>query len=156
MSETHSTRPYLIRAIHEWALDCGWTPQVLVATNQEGVQVPPGYARDDRITFNLHPQAVRGLELGNEWILFDARFGGKRYAVSIPVGAVLAVFTKENGEGIAFQDESGAQPPAAAADLAPGETGTPKPADPAPGGGDDPRPAGGPRRGGAPHLRRVK
>lgn len=136
MTAERSTRPYLIRALHEWALDCGYTPQIAVDATVAGVQVPHAFVRDGQIVLNVHPQAVHQLELGNDTISFFARFGGKSEPVVIPVRAVLAIYARENGRGIQFPaEESGTEPPPAP---------TP-PATPAP-------PA--PTRG--PHLRRVK
>ena len=102
-----ATRPYLIRAIHEWAVDNNLTPHVLVDTTVVGVKAPAGYARGGRITFNIHPQAVMDLSLGNEWLLFSARFGGNSFAVEIPEKAVLAIYARETGRGIFFQGEDG-------------------------------------------------
>jgi stringent starvation protein B len=111
MAEITTTRPYLIRAIFDWALDNGLTPHVLVDASAAGARVPPGYAQEGKITLNIHPQAVQGLELGKEWIMFSARFSGRSVAIEIPVSAVLAVFARENGQGFFFQEA-----PATAAD----------------------------------------
>ncbi|MBI5612659.1 MAG: ClpXP protease specificity-enhancing factor [Gammaproteobacteria bacterium] len=112
-----ATRPYLIRAIHEWAVDNNLTPHVLVDATIVGVKVPPGYARGGRITFNIHPQAVKDLSLGNDWLLFSARFGGNSFSVEIPAKAVLAIYARETGRGIFFQgeddDTAAGRPPAA-------------------------------------------
>lgn len=104
-------RPYLLRAVHEWALDNGYTPHVLVDAAVEGVIVPNAYVRDGRITLNIHPQAVHQLDLGNDRVSFFARFGGQSLGVDIPIHAVLAVFARENGRGVFFQDEPGETPP---------------------------------------------
>ena len=121
MSE-RSTRPYLIRALHEWALDSDLTPQLAVDVNQPGVQVPPGYAKDGQIVLNVHPRAVHQLELGNDTITFFGRFGGKSEPVVVPVRAVLAIYARENGRGIQFPpEEGGTEPPS-----------TPTPETPAP------------------------
>lgn len=104
MADEIPTRPYLIRAIYEWAVDNAYTPQLLVDVGFEGVQVPPGYAQDGRISLNIHPDAVRQLELGKEWISFSARFSGQSYAVRVPVIAVQAIFARESGRGFYFQD----------------------------------------------------
>jgi len=103
MSEFSSRRPYLIRALYEWILDNDCTPHLLVATDVPGVDVPQQFVTEEgRITINISANAVRGLELGNQWILFSARFGGRSHAVSIPPGAVLALYARENGEGMLF------------------------------------------------------
>lgn len=113
MTPNHpSTRPYLIRAIHQWAVDNNLTPHVLVDASVVGVKVPPGFVSEGRITLNIHPQAVKNLEMGNEWLLFSARFGGNSFSVEVPAAAVLAVFVRESGRGIFFQDESEVAPPA--------------------------------------------
>ena len=106
-----STRPYLIRALHEWALDSGFTPQIAVDATQTGVQVPLSYVRDGQITLNLHPQAIQGLTIGNDAITFQARFGGVSQAVNVPVNAVLAIFARENGRGMQFPREEGSSAP---------------------------------------------
>lgn len=113
-----STRPYLIRALHQWALDSGLTPQIAVDATQPGVQVPSGYVRDGQIVLNIHPQAVHQLDLGNETITFSARFDSRSEFVTIPVLAVLAVFARENGRGIQFPsgDEGNEPPPAPTTD----------------------------------------
>lgn len=110
MPEISTKRPYLIRAIFDWALDNGLTPHVLVNTKIPGVKIPAGHAPEGKITLNLHPQAVQGLELGKEWIMFSARFSGRRFGVEIPVSAVMAIFARENGQGFVFQEETSALP----------------------------------------------
>ena len=99
------TRPYLIRAIREWAMDNGLTPQLLVDAGVDGIVIPEGHVRDGKIVLNVHSQAVKALELGNEFIMFSARFGGTSYAINLPIQSVLAVFARENGQGISFQEE---------------------------------------------------
>ncbi len=106
MSTATSTRPYLIRAIYEWAVDNGLTPHLLVDAGAEGVNVPSAHVRDGKIALNIHPQAVHALELGKEYLLFSARFSGQSFDVVVPVGAVLAIFARENGHGFFFQEES--------------------------------------------------
>jgi stringent starvation protein B len=107
-----SRRPYLIRAIYEWVVDNGLTPYLLVAANAQGIQAPPGYAQEERLTLNVNPQAVRGLELGNDMISFTARFGGQPFQVVVPPGAVLALYARENGEGMLFgEEETPPEPP---------------------------------------------
>lgn len=100
-----SRRPYLIRAIYDWVLDNGYTPYLLVAAEEPDVSVPTQYVGDDgKIVMNLSPTAVRGLDLGNDVVTFEARFSGTPHAVYIPAGAVLAVYAKETGEGMLFGD----------------------------------------------------
>ena len=102
MPEILTKRPYLIRAIFDWALDNGLTPHVLVNTTVAGVKIPAGHAPEGKITLNIHPQAVQALELGKEWIMFSARFSGRRFGVEIPMAAVMAIFARENGQGFRF------------------------------------------------------
>ena len=99
-----STRPYLIRAIYEWTIDNGLTPQVRVNTEIENVVVPLEYVKDDQIVLNIHPQSVKALELGNEFLMCSARFSGKPFEVCVPVFAVMAIYARENGVGIVFED----------------------------------------------------
>lgn len=122
----NSLKPYLLRALYDWAVDYGLTPQVLVDVKAGGeeVIVPAAQVKDGRIALNIHPRAVAHLEMGNERLAFSARFGGKPFAVRVPVAAVTAIFCRENGQGIAFQaGEDGATPPAGNAADAPGESG---------------------------------
>ena len=100
-----STRPYLIRAIREWVMDNGLTPQLLVDAGVDGIVIPEGYVQDGKIVLNVHTEAVKALELGNEFITFSARFGGTSYAINLPIQSVLAVIARENGQGIFFQGE---------------------------------------------------
>lgn len=100
-----SSRPYLIRALHEWIIDNGLTPHIVVNAEREDVQVPARYIEDGKIILNVAPQAVRGLSLGNGAIEFSARFAGTSFQIDVPVGAVLAVYAKENGVGMTFQEE---------------------------------------------------
>ena len=107
-----SSRPYLIRAIHEWILDNDLTPHIVVDADAEGVLVPPEYVKDGQISLNISVAAVHGLSMDNDWIMFAARFGGKSFEVSVPIGAVLAIFAKENGAGMSFgEDEHQDDPP---------------------------------------------
>ncbi|MEK6807144.1 MAG: ClpXP protease specificity-enhancing factor SspB [Pseudomonadota bacterium] len=110
-----SRRPYLIRAIVDWAADNRLTPHLLVAADAPGVIVPLEHVKEGRITLNISGYAVQGLDLRSEPFMFSARFSGKPFTVEIPSGAVLAVFAQENGEGVVFGEieTSGApvQPP---------------------------------------------
>lgn len=104
-----STRPYLLRAIHEWMLDNGLTPQLIVDANSDQVQVPRQYVEDGRIVLNIADSAVRNLSLGNEQVEFHARFGGAPFQLCIPLQQVLAIVARENGAGMSFADEPTAQ-----------------------------------------------
>ena len=105
MATTASLRPYLLRAVYQWAVDSGFTPHVLVNAVSDGVQVPQAYVKDGQITLNVHPNAVQRLEMDNDQIQFSARFGGQTFSVVAPMSAVLAVFARETGRGLFFQDE---------------------------------------------------
>ncbi len=100
-----STKPYLIRAIREWAIDNGVTPQILVDAEIENVSVPPAYVQDGKIVLNIHDRAVNSIELNNEWVLFSARFGGVEHHIEVPVKAVLAIYARENGQGLFFKSD---------------------------------------------------
>lgn len=99
---SRSRRPYLIRAIYEWAMDNGYTPHMLVAADYPGVIVPREHVQEGRITLNISAMAVQNLDLKSDPIWFSARFSGSPFDVQVPPGAVLAVFARENGEGIVF------------------------------------------------------
>lgn len=98
-------RPYLFRAIYDWALDNGFTPHVVINASAAGVIVPAGFVRDGRITLNIHPQAIQQFVYDNEGVAFSARFNGAPFEVFIPMIAVVAVFAKENGRGMFFPEE---------------------------------------------------
>ena len=99
------TRPYLIRAIRDWAMDNGLTPQLLVDAGVDGIVIPGSHVKDGKIVLNVHTQAVKALELGNEFITFSARFGGTSHAINLPIQAVLAIFARENLLGLYFQED---------------------------------------------------
>ena len=99
-----SSRPYLLRAVYEWIADNDLTPQIVVDAQREQVRVPAAYVREGKIVFNISPNAVRGLSLGNEWVEFSARFGGAPFDVVVPVHAVLAIMARENGTGMSFPE----------------------------------------------------
>ena len=110
-----SHRPYLIRAIREWAIDNHLTPQLLVDAELDGVEVPAEFVEEGQIVLNISPQAVDHLEMGNEYIPFSARFRGVSRSVLVPVDAVLAVFDRESRQGMSFPSvpELGDDAPAA-------------------------------------------
>lgn len=99
---TVSTKPYLVRAIWEWCVDQGFTPY-LAALVDENTRVPPGYARDGQIVLNLAADATGQLQMENEYISFQARFGGAAHSLVIPVANVIAIYARENGQGMAFE-----------------------------------------------------
>jgi stringent starvation protein B len=106
-----SNRPYLLRALYEWIGDNRMTPHILVDAGAAGVDVPEQAVQKGKVILNIDQAAVRDLELGNEWLTFNARFSGRQFNVSVPVEAVLAIYSKENGQGMMFaQDDEGSNP----------------------------------------------
>lgn len=102
-------RPYLLRAMHEWILDNGMTPHIVVDAAHDGLLAPTEHAADGKLVLNISPTATRGLSLGNEMVAFEARFSGVSRRVEIPIDAVLGVYARENGHGMIFSDED--EPP---------------------------------------------
>ncbi|MGV8803937.1 MAG: ClpXP protease specificity-enhancing factor [Polaromonas sp.] len=100
-----STRPYLIRALYEWCTDNGFTPYVAVAVDHT-VQVPREYVKNNEIVLNIGFDATSSLTLGNEYIEFKARFGGIAREILVPINHVIAIYARENGQGMAFPLES--------------------------------------------------
>jgi stringent starvation protein B len=99
--ETPSTRPYLVRALYEWCTDNGFTPYVAVMVD-DTVQVPREYVKDGEIVLNVSFDATSSLKLGNDFIEFKARFGGKPRDIMVPMDRVMAIYARENGQGMAF------------------------------------------------------
>ena len=168
--ETTSTRPYLLRALFEWCNDNGLTPHIAVRAGR-GVQVPREFVRDGEIVLNISYDATSGLQIGNEYIEFKARFGGKPREIMVPVDNVIAIYARETGQGMVLPEEAGAparsapaaepgpnagQAPAggvsplAAVPDATDSPDSPGPSDSPPDGPADPTP------GKRPHLRVVK
>ncbi len=112
-----SNRPYLIRAFYQWLLDNGLTPYLLVDVADSRVEVPQQYVEDGRITLNIAPSAVRDLDLGNEYISFNARFSGRPTDLLFPAASVLGIYAQENGSGMLFPEEEESE-----ADAGPDET----------------------------------
>lgn len=102
-----SSRPYLLRAIYDWIIDNDMTPYVLVDATAKDVQVPTKYIENDKIVLNISPRAITGLEIGNDTLEFKARFAGTPMHVIFPVSASLAIYAKENGQGMVFHEENG-------------------------------------------------
>jgi len=143
-----STRPYLIRALYEWCSDQGFTPYVAVKVDAS-VQVPREYVQGDEIVLNISMDATSGLKLGNEFIEFKARFGGKARDIMVPMDRVMAIYARENGQGMAFpvsapEDSEAVDHPAST----PAEDALPET--------DPPEPRPGPSAAGPPALKRVK
>lgn len=126
-----SSRPYLVRAFNEWILDNGCTPYILVDASLQGVRVPTEHVANGQIVLNISSSAVKDLIVGNNALEFSARFGGVPMQVYVPLVGVLAIYARENGDGMVFGSEPG----------------SPDPDDPGPGkhsGDQDERPSGKP------------
>jgi len=104
MSEFTSTKPYMIRAMHEWCVDNGLTPHLLVAVDAQ-TRVPMAYVKDGEIVLNINYSATKNLLIGNDAVTFSARFGGVANDLYVPIRAVKGVFARENGQGMFFQPE---------------------------------------------------
>ncbi|MGB0957275.1 MAG: ClpXP protease specificity-enhancing factor [Litorivicinus sp.] len=143
-----SSRPYLLRALHEWMLDNDATPHVLVDETQYGVQVPQGYGQDGMVVLSISPSAVRDLSITNTDLSFSARFAGKPENVWVPMSAVKGIFSKETGEGMQFLTEPGDAPASLSPDDEPGPGST--------GDGPDDTPPATPSGSKRPGLRIVR
>ncbi len=127
-----STKPYLLRALYEWCTDNGFTPHMAVRVDN-GTRVPRQFVRNDEIVLNISFEATSQLQMGNEWIEFSARFSGKSHKIEVQVTNVLAIYARENGQGMAFPvdpaaigaapDVSGKDGPRSS-ELGPDESGT--------------------------------
>jgi len=139
----NSSRPYLLRAIYQWIVDNDCTPYLLVNAVAPGVQVPADYVDNDKIILNAGPMAAHNLVLGDDEVTFDARFGGRPMHVVAPIAAVLAIYARENGQGMLFTDE----PDEETGEEASAEEATPDEV------GADSQPASGSKR---PNLKVIK
>ena len=109
--EMTSNRPYLLRALYEWISANKMTPHILVDASVEGVDVPEQAVQKGKVILNIDHAAVHELNMANDWLSFNARFSGRRYEVKVPLEAVLAIYAKENGQGMMFAQEEGNIPP---------------------------------------------
>jgi stringent starvation protein B len=91
--------------MHEWMLDNGFTPQLVVDAKRDGVRVPQAHVKDGKIVLNVSPTATRALSLGNEFVSFEARFGGVSQQLAIPIAAVLGIYARETGQGMIFGED---------------------------------------------------
>ena len=160
-----STRPYLLRALHDWCTDNGYTPYIAVYVD-ESVQVPMEYVKNKEIVLNVGFEATSALKLGNEFVEFKARFGGVSREIVVPVDHVVAIYARENGQGMAFPmpTEGGARIGGEADRPAPAVRGlrlassepevADEPGDDEPGDDEPPEPAA--PGSGRPALKRVK
>ena len=167
LSQLSPRRPYLLRAFYDWLLDNQLTPHLVVDVSLPGIMVPMEFARDGQIVLNIAPRAVGGLELADDSVRFNARFGGVPRQVYVPMAAVLAIYARENGAGTMFEPEPAYEQDNEAQDsnteMTPGvvmsvvdneqpDNEQPDDAQQAPSTDDDPPPP----RGGRPSLRVVK
>lgn len=113
-----STKPYLIRAIHEWCTDSGLTPHIVVTLGKY-TRVPMEFAKDGQIVLNISQASTRNLLIGNDLIRFSARFGGVSRDIEVPVEAVASIYARENGQGLSFVVEE--QPVSGGGDLGPSD-----------------------------------
>jgi stringent starvation protein B len=140
------TKPYFVRALYDWIVDNGCTPYLLVDASAADCVVPVQFVRNGMIVLNLAPAAVKGLELGNAHVMFSARFGGVSHDITVPLAAIRAIYARENGQGLAFEEEA-----------QPGSEDGERPVAPAVDDGDTPEDPGGKRRKpAAPRLTIVK
>lgn len=107
---TSKQRPYLIRAMHEWMADNGLTPHIVADASHAGLRVPTEHVKDGKIVLNVSYSATRELVLGNDEIVFEARFDGVPHRITVPVGAVLGIYARETGQGMVFSEESPSDP----------------------------------------------
>ncbi len=152
-----STKPYLIRAICDWCNDAGFTPYIAVAVD-ESVRVPMEFVKNGEIVLNVSALATNRLKLGNDAIEFQARFSGVPREVYVPMARVIAVYARENGQGMAFEvprAEPPAGAPAQSAAESARERGALVPVESAPGSTPEPTPTP-PKPGDRPKLTRVK
>lgn len=149
MTDAHirmtSHRPYLLRALNEWIADNGMTPHLLVDATMAGVQVPASAVKEGKVVLNIAERAVVRLMIDNDAVSFTARFGGVSHAVHVPIGAVLAIYSRETGQGMALPDDVPHDTDASGDDAAASSQDTPP--------DDDPPPPAGKR---PPFLRVVK
>jgi stringent starvation protein B len=133
IAQSTSTRPYLVRALHEWCTDNGFTPYVAVQVD-DSVQVPREYVSNGEIVLNVSFEATSNLQLSNEYIEFKARFGGVARDILVPMARVIAIYARENGQGMAFPASPASEvQPSGNGLAAQGEDGSPpSPTPPAP------------------------
>lgn len=125
MAQMSSSRSYLVRALYEWILDNQCTPYLLVNASFPDTVVPDNFVEDGQIVLNVSPSAVRQLDMDNDRITFDGRFGGVSQQVWLPTQSVMAIYARENGQGMVFEIEPVTPPPASPGD---GSEAEPKPA----------------------------
>ncbi len=132
-SDVPQQRPYLLRAMHEWMTDAGYTPHIVTDMTVEGVDIPRQFVDEEKLILNISYAATQNLELGNAAVAFDARFGGTAWRVRIPLSAILGIYARETGQGLIFNSD----------EYRPDQA-------------EAPREADGPAGGGRPHLKLIK
>ena len=142
-----SHRPYILRALYEWIADNGMTPHLLVDATQAGVQVPASAVKEGKVVLNIAERAVVRLMIDNDAVSFTARFGGVSHAVIVPIDAVVAIYARENGQGMELPPDIVAQGSAPPTEAMSERDDTPPDDEP-------PHSEPPPKRGG--HLRIVK
>jgi stringent starvation protein B len=105
------SRPYIMRALYEWIVDNNCTPYVLVDATVADVMVPQQYVKDGQIVLNISPGAVIELNIGNDSMAFNGRFGGVATDIYVPIAAVVGIYARENGQGMVFEPEESTGPP---------------------------------------------
>lgn len=105
MSTGIPQQPYFLRALYEWCVDSGYAPHISVKVDGR-CKVPTAFVKDGQIVLNIGPNAVRNMNIDNEWVTFSARFSGVAQEVHVPVETVLAIYARETGEGMAFQQST--------------------------------------------------
>ncbi|KAA9132486.1 ClpXP protease specificity-enhancing factor [Marinihelvus fidelis] len=121
-----SSKPYLLRGLYEWILDNDLTPHVIVDVNAAEVDVPPQAIQDGRLVLNISPQATRDLKLDNGFVSFQARFAGSSRDIWLPMNAILAIYARENGQGMMFADAGDDDPEPPASDEPPSRPSGPR------------------------------
>ncbi|TDJ22923.1 MAG: ClpXP protease specificity-enhancing factor [Gammaproteobacteria bacterium] len=101
-----SNRPYLARALFDWIVDNNCTPYIVLSAELPGVEVPLDYVEDGKIVLNVSATAVRDFHIANDTVSFDGRFAGRSHRIRSPIGGLLAIYAKETGQGMAFEEES--------------------------------------------------
>ena len=99
-------RPYIIRGLYDWIVDNGMTPYLMVDAGYPNTHVPEKYIKDGKVVLNISTASVKELDLGNELILFNARFSGQPIKIRVPIDAVMAIYARENGNGMIFAEET--------------------------------------------------
>jgi stringent starvation protein B len=106
-----SRRPYLLRAMLDWIVDCGWTPHLIVDAAGDIVQVPRQFVKEGRIVLNISASATQNFAIGAEAVEFNARFSGVSHRIWVPCDAVLGIYARETGQGMVFTEDSPSPPP---------------------------------------------